>query len=366
MQLLVPKVSLLRALFVLFFLSSIVAYTYTVQSNQDWVLALLLVRWGLLFSFCLLCLLFSKNVIFYLVLIGGAVVLSLVGEREHISYLALIIFSYAVSEQKNNDVASLFLKAAHINLLGICLVFTLSFLGVLESTVFINTLGFAFEKRDGLGFYNPNPASLLLLSCVVVFSAFGKSGMFFLSLMLFWFFQIWLGSRTYIVVSVLVCLVFFIRGRIVLLRFFCFSLVCVLAALPMLVVWVSNSAGFNLLGVDVNALLSDRLNVMRLVFENSGGLSSFPSDEFIAIDPGFINLLGYIGVLLYYFFLIGFLVALFKEKRGGVLIAMIAFVFSNFTENAISPYNLMSLLFFVFLFINIKDSSREKNENHCL
>lgn len=366
MKLLVPKVSLLRALFVLFFLSSIVAYTYAVQSNQDWVLALLLVRWGLLVSFCLLCLLFSKSVIFYLVLMGGAIGLSLFGEREHISYLALIIFSYAVSEQKDNDVVSFFLKAAHISLLGICVVFTLSFLGVLENTVFINTLGFAFEKRDGLGFYNPNPASLLLLSCVVVFFAFRKNTMFFLSLMLFWFFQIWLGSRTYIVVSIVVFLLFPIRDRVGLLRFFCFSLVCVLAALPMLVIWVSNSTSFNLLGVDVNALLSDRLNVMRQVFESSGGLSYLPSNEFVTIDPGFINLLGYVGVLLYYFFLIGFFVALCKEKRGGILIAMIAFVFSNFTENAISPYNLMSLLFFVFWFVNIKAGSREKNENHCL
>ncbi|MGV2837212.1 hypothetical protein, partial [Pseudomonas shirazensis] len=57
---------------------------------------------------------------------------------------------------------------------------------VIERRVFVNTLGFALEVRDALGFYNPNPASLLLLSCVLVFLALDKRLYFFIAILFFW------------------------------------------------------------------------------------------------------------------------------------------------------------------------------------
>uniref|UniRef100_UPI0022EC6DEC hypothetical protein n=1 Tax=Pseudomonas sp. VB3 TaxID=2994641 RepID=UPI0022EC6DEC len=216
--------------------------------------------------------------------------------------------------------------------------------------VFINTLGFAFEVRDAFGFYNPNPASLLLLSCVLVFLALDRKFMFLFCMLLFWLCQIWLGSRTYIAVSAVVFLLYFIRGQVNLLKLGAIFLMVVVAIFPLLVFWVTNANDFHLGGVDVNALLSDRLSVMKQSFESVGGVNYFPSLAFVTIDPGFINLLGYMGMFIYYVVWIVVMITLFKIRHGQEVIVVIAFVLSNFTENAISPYNLLSLLFFVLVF----------------
>ncbi|WLH47916.1 hypothetical protein [Pseudomonas beijingensis] len=334
--------------------------------RSDWVIGLLFVRWGFLLVFCLVSLCFSKNVLPYLFLFGLGIVLYFFGEREHISYLALFIFSYAVSEQGGAEVKKLFLKTALLCACLICFIFILSFLDVVERKVFVNTLGFSLEVRNGLGFYNPNPASLLLLSCTVVFLAFGRGGAFFLWLSVFWIFQVWLGSRTYILVSAIALLLCLIRREIRLLRIICVFLLSLVSLFPVLVLWVLEGVSYEILGVDINAVLSDRLNVMKLAFESSGGLGYFPSVNFVTIDPGFINFLGYFGVIIYYALLVVSLIAVFKERRGGVLIVMILFLLSNFTENAISPYNLMSLLFFVVVFESLRSaprSSRVENSN---
>jgi len=128
-----------------------------------------------------------------------------------------------------------------------------------------------------------------------------------------------------------------------------------------------NGANYYVFGVDANALLSDRLNVIKLAFESPGGLNYIPSADFLTIDPGFINFLGYFGVILYYILLGLSLAAIVNERRGGVLITMIVFLLSNFTENAISPYNLMSLLFFVVIFESLRNGRRSPRvENNCI
>lgn len=358
MRLMLSKAALLRVCFILFFLFSVTAYTYEIQMRSDWVTGLLFVRWGLLFVFCLVCLCFSKNVLPYLFLFGAGVVLFFFGEREHLSYLALFVFSYAVSEQGGEEVRRLFLRAAFFSSCLICFIFVLSFLDIVERKMFVNALGFSLEVRSGLGFYNPNPASLLLLSCTVIFLAFGRGGLFFFWLSMFWVFQVWLGSRTYILVSVVALLLFLIRREVGLLRCICVFFISVVALFPILVLWVLEGASYEVFGIDMNAVLSDRLNVMRLAFESSDGLGYFSSSNFITIDPGFINFLGYWGLVFYYALLGLSLVAVFKERRGGVLIIMILFVLCNFTENAISPYNLMSLLFFVVVFDSLRSVSR--------
>lgn len=350
MRLLINKTSILNVLFVLFLCFSVVSYTYEVQSRPGWVTGLLVVRWGLGITFCLTCLCFSRNVVPYVLLFLLGVVLSVFGEKEHLSYLALILFSYAVADQNDVSVKALFRNAAFSVLYTICLIFVLAFLGVIERKIFTNTLGFAFEVRDAFGFYNPNPASLLLLSCVLVFLVLDKKAMFFICMFFFWMCQVWLGSRTYIAVSLVVFLLYFFRGQVKLLKLGAMILMVVVAMFPLLVAWVASTGEFNVGEIDVNALLSDRLSVMRQSFDGVGGVNYFPSLDFITIDPGFINLLGYMGVLIYWFFLASVMVTLFKTRYGGEVIVIIAFALSNFTENAISPYNLLSLLFFVLIF----------------
>ncbi len=367
MRLVFSKFSILSILFISFFLFSVLSYTYEVQARPEWAKSLLFVRWGVGLVFCLLCMCFSKNALPYFFLFGLVIVLSILGEREHVSYFGLLLFAYAVSEQKDVHIQRFFLKAAFSSFLMICLVFFLSAVGFIQGKIFTNTLGFAFEVRDALGFYNPNPASLLLLSGVIVFLVFDKYLMFFLTMFMFWLSQVWLGSRTYIAVSLLVFVLFFVRKRIATLRLACVTLILVLATFPILVMWVMDNLDFELYGVNVNALLSDRLYVIKKAFENAGGLSLFSSEGFITVDPGFINLLGYIGVLPYYLFLILLLFVSFKVHSGVLIIAMIAFILANFTENAISPYNFASLLFFVVIFKSLKivTSAREmKIENN--
>ncbi|MDD1976823.1 hypothetical protein [Pseudomonas tussilaginis] len=368
MRLLVAKTSILNVLFVLFFCFSVVSYTYEVQNRAEWVTGLLIVRWGLGFAFCLMCLCFSRNCIPYILLFGIGVAVSIFGEKEHLSYFAIILFSYAVADQNYISIKAFFQKAAFSVFFTICLVFALAFFDIIERKVFVNTLGFAFEVRDGFGFYNPNPASLLLLSCVLVFLALDKKFMFFLCMFVFWLCQIWLGSRTYIAVSVMVFLLYFFCGRANLLKLGAMLLMAIVAMFPLLVAWVTNTEDFHVGEVDVNALLSDRLSVMRQSFDGVGGVNYFPSLDFITIDPGFINLLGYMGVLFYCVFLVVVMITLFKIRHGREVIVVIAFVLSNFTENAISPYNLLSLLFFVLIFKALKGKvmtlSEVKSENY--
>lgn len=368
MRLLVAKFSILNVLFVLFFCFSIVSYTYEVQSRAEWVTGLLIVRWGLGFAFCLMCLCFSRNCIPYVLLFGLGVVVSIFGEKEHLSYFALILFSYAVADQNYFSIKAFFQKAAVSVFLTICLIFILAFFNIIERKVFVNTLGFAFEVRDAFGFYNPNPASLLLLSCVLIFLALDKKLLFFLCMLVFWMCQIWLGSRTYIAVSVIIFLLCFFCRQTVFLKMGAMFLVVVVAMFPILVAWVVNTDDFHVGEVDVNALLSDRLSVMRQSFDGIGGINYLPSLNFVTIDPGFINFLGYMGVLLYFVFLALIMVTLFKIRHGREVIVVIAFVLSNFTENAISPYNLMSLLFFVLVFKALRGKmlilSEVKSENY--
>ncbi len=350
MRLLIAKTSILNVLFVLFFVFSVVSYTYEVQTRTEWVTGLLAVRWGLGLVFCLMCLCFSRNCVPYILLLGIGVVISIFGEKEHLSYFALILLAYAVADQDYISINVFFKNAAVWVLVTICVIFILAFFNIIERKVFVNTLGFAFEVRDAFGFYNPNPASLLLLSCVLVFLALGKQVLFFICILVFWLSQIWLGSRTYIAVSGLIFLLCLFCARAGLLKFGATLLMVVVAMFPALVVWVTNTDGFHVGEVDVNALLSDRLSVMRQSFEGIEGISYFPSLNFVTIDPGFINLLGYVGILLYCAFWMLIMVTIFKIRHGREVIVVIAFVLSNFTENAISPYNLMSLLFFVLMF----------------
>lgn len=350
MRLLIAKTSILNVLFVLFFCFSVLSYTYEVQSRPEWVTGLLLVRWGLGFAFCLMCLCFSQNCIPYILLFGVVVGAAVFGEKEHLSYSALILFSYAVADQNHIPIKAFFQKAAFSVFITICLVFLLAFLNIIERKVFVNTLGFAFEVRDALGFYNPNPASLLLLSCVLIFLALDKKLLFFLCLLVFWVSQIWLGSRTYIAVSVIVFLLYFFCGRTGLLKFATMFLLGAVAIFPVLAAWVTNTDNFHVGDVDVNALLSDRLSVMKQSFDGIGGVNLLPSLNFVTIDPGFINLLGYVGVLIYSIFWVFIMITILKIRHGREVMVVIAFVLSNFTENAISPYNLMSLFFFVLVF----------------
>lgn len=368
MRLLVTKTSILNFLIVLFFCFSVVSYTYEVQSRSEWVTGFLVIRWGLGFAFCLMCLLFSRNCIPYIILFGIGVLISVFGEKEHLSYFALILLSYAVADQNSLSIRDFFQKSAISVFVIICLIFALAFFNVIERKAFINTLGFAFEVRDALGFYNPNPASLLLISCVLVFLALDKRFMFLLGMLVFCVCQIWLGSRTYIAVSAVVFLLYFFCRQVVFLKLGAMLLVAVLAMFPFLAVWVTNTEDFHVGGIDVNALLSDRLFVMKQSFEGGGGVDYLPGFGFVTIDPGFINLLGYIGGGLYYVFLALLIITIFKIRHWREVVVVIAFVLSNFTENAISPYNLMSLLFFVLMFKALKGTvitlSGVKSENY--
>lgn len=350
MRLLVAKASILNLLFVLFFCISVFSYTYEVQSRSEWVTASLIIRWGLGLAFCLLCMCFSRSCISYILLLGVGLFASIFGGKEHLSYFALILFSSAVADQSFYSTKALFQKAAFSVFLTICLVFILAFFSVIERKVFVNTLGFALEVRDALGFYNPNPASLLLLSCVLVFLALDKKSYFFISMLVFWLCQMWLGSRTYIAVSIMVCLLYLFCGWPRFLKLAAMCLMGLVAVFPILVAWVTSTDNFYVAGVDVNALLSDRLSVMKQSFDGVGGINYLPNSDFVTIDPGFINLLGYMGVLLYYALWVCIVFALFKIRHGREVIVVVAFVLSNFTENAISPYNLLSLLFFVLIF----------------
>ncbi|MGV2836646.1 hypothetical protein, partial [Pseudomonas shirazensis] len=162
--------------------------------------------------------------------------------------------------------------------------------------------------------------------------------------------QLWLGSRTYIAVSVAVFLLYLFCSRLRLLKLTAICLMTLVAVFPILVAWVTSTDNFHVGGVDVNALLSDRLSVMKQSFDVVDGVNYLPSLSFVTIDPGFINLLGYMGLLLYYAFWVCIMITLFKIRHGRDVIIVVAFVLSNFTENAISPYNLLSLLFFVLIF----------------
>lgn len=354
MRLFVNKYTVLNILFVLFFCFSVISYTYEVQARAEWVTGLLIVRWGLGVAFCLMCLCFSRNVLPYILLCGVGVALSIFAEKEYLSYFFLILLSYSVADQSNYAI-KIFFKAAAISVFfTICCIFVLAFFDVIERKVFVNTLGFAFEERNALGFYNPNPASFLLLSCVLIFLALDKKMIFFLSMFVFWGGQIWLGSRTYIAVSVLVFFLYFFRGRLMFLKLGTSFLIIMVAIFQLLIAWVTSVNDFQVGGVDLNALLSDRLSVMKGAFEGIGGLNYFPNSDFTTIDPGFINLLGNVGVLIYCSVLAIIMVALFKIRDGLQVIIIIAFILSNFTENAISPYSLLSLLFFVLVFNALK------------
>lgn len=336
----------LKAVFYLFLFVSCVSFTLEVQESAWFSLLFLLIKSALLAVYVLLSLVFSKHVDRYVlfVLIAGG--LSFFSYEKVFPYSLFLILATAVSERSHKFIEDMFCRGA-IVVFCVCLsVFFLSFVGLIESKTFVNTLGHAQEERNSLGFFNPNPASLLLLSVVLIFYLFERYFWFWVSFLAFCFFSVWLFSRTYVFIACLLPLFYFIRLCRLSVALNIVSVFIVLM-IPLFVINFSEYRPIYVAGVDINSYLSNRLYVVSESFSAGGGVSLFPSSNFVTVDPGLINFLGGGGVLMYLMFSAVLIFAL--ARRPGKKLSLLAFVFLlvNLSENIFSPYNLLSILFFV-------------------
>jgi len=339
----------LKFVFYVFILSSVAFYTFEVQSSVFLSRFFFAIKTAMLCLFVLGSFVFSANAKKYL-LVGLLLgFLAFFASDKILPYILFVMLSLALSDRTHGFLEGIFCRAAVLVLCGCSVVALSSFLGILESKVFVNTLGYAQEERNSLGFYNPNPASLLLISAVTIFFLYGRYWYFAISLVIFFIFSIWLFSRTYLLVGFLFPILFILRRWPFSIFFNAFSVVAILVV-PIISVILNEYRAFYVAGVDINAYLSNRLYVISESFSSSGGMSFFPNSKFLTVDPGLINLLGGGGLILYMVFAAILVSSI--ACRPGYQLSVLAFIYLliNFSENIFSPYNLLSLAFLSLLF----------------
>lgn len=340
--------TLLRVIFYLFILSSVLSFTLEVQSSASWNGLFFGLKIAMLFLYVLGSLVCSEHLEKYLLIGFLFGFFALFASDKVLPYMLFVMISLALSDRSHGFLERMFCRAAVLVLCGCLAVFALSFLGIIDSKVFVNTLGYAQEERNSLGFFNPNPASLLLLSVMTIFFVYGRYWYFYISLIVFFVFSIWLFSRTYLLVA---CLFPFILllGRLRLSVFFNIFSVCSILIVPIFALGFAEYRTITVAGVDLNAYLSNRLYVISESFSSGGGVALFPNSGFVTVDPGLMNMLGGGGLLLYLLFSAVLISAISYRPGYRLSLLVLIFVLINLSENIFSPYNLLSLAFLAFV-----------------
>lgn len=338
-----------KVLFCLFIFVSCLSYTYNVQQDSLLAFVVLLAKLFLAIGYIISsAFLVNCLVIWALWGLFLSSVCIFFQSSALMSYALFFFMSYAIAIRSERDVADNFILAAKLVLLTVSSVMVLALLGFLETKIFFNGLGFAQQERNALGFYNPNPASLLLLSTVFVFFVYERIVWFWVAIGLFAFFSMWLYSRTYISLACLFPFFYLLRRLRACVLLNAVSVVLVVLT-PLVAFFFVNYKSVYFFGVDLNAFLSNRLYMISQSFSAAGGINFFPSRDFLTIDPGLINLLGNSGLLIYLLFSFFVVLALIYNSVGAFSVVSFSFLLINLSENIFSPYNLLSLLFLVGL-----------------
>ncbi|QDX98140.1 hypothetical protein EGD00_15130 [Pectobacterium carotovorum subsp. carotovorum] len=227
---------------------------------------------------------------------------------------------------------------------SILFVFFLYYLGLLKNVSFYNEAGFSLETRYSFGFFNPNPASFLIFSALIV-SFYIKDRLFIVINSLVYFITLpYLGSRTY-----LYLLVFFLP--ILFLSRYSFSrnisniiLSMLLISVPFIFYFYIGTGDWIIGDLNFDALLSSRLSLAQAVYIENDGLSLLPDFSSSTLDPAYFNFIFKLGIVSYYLIVVFIIKSMFKFSNGGDYSLCLIFLLGCFAENLFTGYVLLPLI----------------------
>src|SRR5690606_29745521 len=291
---------ILRIFFLMLYIFfSVFTYTSIAVTNEDFSLGLNLIK-----SVLLLMLIITgfstinSYKIYFLVFILLLCIATLDSYVISLVFLSLIIISTKDLLSKNDVLKYL----NRISLIGFILVLFGYSVGYLENIIFYDSLGYGLSIRESLGFFNPNPASLLLFSSVIVSLYIKDYLAFIISLLLFIFLIPFFGSRTYLYSFVIFGLVYIFSKSSLLKKLINILVLLFLIVFPIILYFLISVGNWNFMGIDLNSVTSDRLNRIRIMFFENGGINLFPSLNIDVVDSGLTNILLKLGLIFYLFF----------------------------------------------------------------
>lgn len=222
----------------------------------------------------------------------------------------------------------------------------LSRLGVIESRTFVMASSYSLYVKDSLGFFNPNPAGMLLFSVVAVAFLYGSRPMFWVSCALFLFFFTFLGARTYLLGVILLGL-----GRLIdsdrfepVVRIATFVVLLVVpVALVLLVRTISVEAfGFFVL---VDSASSGRLGQLSEAVAQLGQWQLFFGGGDIVRDFGILNYTLSMGVVPYAVWFSALVFGSLRRLDFSSSCFVFVVVLTSYFENYFSAYSLAFLVF---------------------
>ncbi|MDG4953477.1 hypothetical protein [Actinobacillus equuli] len=237
----------------------------------------------------------------------------------------------------------------HINLsflLSILFVFTLYYLGYLESRVLIDPSEYAIGDKVSLGFSHPNKAALLLVQGILLAYAL-RSRVFiclFISLYIYTFYDF--GGRTAFGGLILLFLLI-LFGSIVRRRYILTMRLVILSLhilFPIGIVFFISKGNWYLGTLDLNHITSTRLFLMAELFNNNG-LHFIPIKiTGKIVDVGIANLLIGGGLVLYtmYVYLVNLYMKYEKDRR--FITVLVCCLAMNFMENLINANMILSVV----------------------
>jgi len=224
-------------------------------------------------------------------------------------------------------------------------------MGFFRNIIFYDSLGHGLAVRESLGFSNPNPASLLIFS-VLVISVYVKDWiLLFFSSILFILTLPYLGSRTYLYSILLFCIIYFLSRYKFFRSIFNFGLLLGLVSYPILIQFNIALGYWFVFGVDINSLLSGRLHRISLLYYENGGISLLPSLYTEIVDSGLANILFKFGLLFYLFISYVIFKVIKRTENISFYSLCLVGVFILLSDNFITRYILLPLVMFTYIIL---------------
>tara|TARA_Y100000588_G_C14266322_1_gene930062 strand:- start:3049 stop:4110 length:1062 start_codon:yes stop_codon:yes gene_type:complete len=302
------KTALIAIRFICFFLSFFVLLKSTVLIKRSWLIKLLLFC-----SVCVLNLVLTQNLFYF-------------------DIMSVIIFSLLLSFFSKEPKELVVFMLAGIIMALFIFVSALALNGKIESKSFEMASSYGFSVKHSLGFLNPNIISMLLLSIITLLYVYKKSFLFFISTIVFLALSLWLGSRTYMLASLLSLMMIPFIGKLYKFRFF----VLLYLLLPLVLYGILYTNKLTIITDLLNYALSGRLTLISEYISTTSHMGLlFGGINFEKVDMAYFNLIFAFGVFGYLLFI--FLVfTSFKKLNEIQLYMLFVILFVMMFENVIS------------------------------
>lgn len=340
----------LRVLILIFYIFiSIFTFSSLAIESEGFSLGLNLVKGSLLFLLILLSIgkIFNGKVLLYLLFL----VLSLLSLDGYVVSLVFLLVLLIFTNDLYGDLKVVKYANRASFLAILCILFGAQ-VGVFKNVFFYDSLGYGLAIRESLGFYNPNPASLVIFSCIVIALFIKDYTLAIFSSILFLVLLPYLGSRTYLYSIIIFFIIYFFSG----ISFLRKGIICVfllfLIIIPIIINYFIASGNWFVFGLDLNSLFSDRLNRIRVLFFENGGLFFFPSLHSNTVDSGLANIVLKLGLFCYYLFIFFVGKYVWKIDNKFFFSLFLTAFFILITENIITGYVLMPIVLFACIMNN--------------